>query len=441
MTTSTQTAVAAWIATVVLGAWSGLAPGEVPMGESVEYPHAGVALAMPADYQILTVAQPFDITRAILSDKGQPVQAVTVSALPLADPNASAEELADAIIAAQEQNLAIRNLQVLSKAAMKVADQPAAARFISYSFRGDQTVAASVVFCRTLEPQGRLQYVITVEAIADRKAEVLPVLGEVVKSVRLLTVVRPIDIPLRISGRMVEAPGGTYALPVPHGWYAQTSEAGVSMAQTDYTLGGQPALSACVLIADAPAGETLQQHARQCITAAERNAAEEGMEAVVLSDGPARFGNAVAHQLAFEERVPRPATSGPAEAASQPATAEASQPVAQTAPTSAAAPPEPTTSTAPAAEEAAAAEPNNVVIVQRSVLLANPRTSAARRMTLALVCVDANPTACIQVFDKLADGMVLRAATTAPAATQPAEPPAATTAPAAKGAKAKPKAK
>ena len=436
MTTSTRAVVLALAA--VLGAAAGLARAELPMGESVEYPHAGLAVAMPEDYQTLTVAQPFDISRAILSDKGQPVQAVTVAALPLEDPSVSAEELADAIITTQEQNLAIRNLQVLSKAAMKVADQPGAARFISYNFRGEQTVAASVVFCRTLSPgQRRLQYVITVEAIADRKAEVLPALGEVVKSIRLLTVVRPIDIPLKASGRIVEGPGGTYALPVPHGWFAQTSEAGVSLAQTDYVRGGEPALSACVLVADASPGETLQQHAEQCIAAAKRNASEEGMETEVLSDGPSKLGSAEAHQLVFEERLPR-AASAPAMAASQPATAMTGLPIHEANPTSAAASTEPTTSTAPAVvEEIAAAEPNNVVIVQRSVLLSPAEAGGpVRRMTLALVCVDAKPPACVQVFDKLSEGMVLRAAAaTAPAATQPASAPA--TAPTTRRARAK----
>jgi hypothetical protein len=318
---------------------------------------------------------------------------------------------------------------------MKVADQPGAARFIAYNFRGEQTVAASVVFCRTLPPpQGRLQYVITVEAIADRKAEVLPVLGEVVKSVRLLTVVRPIDIPLKTSGRVVEGPGGTYALPVPHGWFAQTSEAGVSMAQTDYTLGGEPALSACVLIADDPLGETLQQHAQQCVTAAKRNAAEEGMETEVLSDGPAKLGNAEAHQLVFEERPPRAASAPATAATSQPTSTEAGQ----AGPTSAAAPAEPAASTAPAeGAETLAAEPKNVVIVQRSVLLSAAQAGAPpRRLTLALVCVDAKPQACVQVFDKLTEGMVLRAATSAPAATQPAQG-ATTTAPSTRSAHTK----
>lgn len=418
MTTSTKAAVLALA--VVMTASASTAWAQAAMGEAVEFPHAGIALAMPAGYQVLSVGQPFDIVRAILTDNNQPVQAVTVAAFPLDDPSITAEQLADEMVAAQQQNLAIRNFQVLSKAAMKVAGRDGAARFISYTFRGEQTVAASVVFCRELaDRKARLQYVITVEAAADRKAEVLPVLGDVVKSVRLLTLVRPIDIPVKPSTQLAEAPGGLYALRVPHGWFAQVGEGGISVAQTDYALAGESAVSACVLVADAPEASTPQQHAQQCIQAATRAAAEEGMEAEVIAHGPARLGNVEARQLVIEQRTPK-ATSAPTTAAtSQPAPAAA---------------PEPTTSTAPAnASGSAEGEPNNVVIVQRSMLLPPAQEgSPARRLSLVLVCVDARPAAATAVMDKLAEGIVIRATPASAPATQPAtgEAPA-TTAPSA----------
>lgn len=406
MTTLTKAAVCV-IAAVCVSAAGAEPPGgarpAVAMGEAVEFPHAGLAVAMPAGYEAQTVAQPFDIARAILSEKGLPIQAVTVAAFPLVDPNVTAEQLADEMVAAQQQNLAIRNLQVLSQAPMKVADRDGAARFITYTFRGDETVAASVVFCRELaDRKGRLEYVVTVEAAADRKAEVLPILGEVVRSIRLLTVVRPIDIPLKPADRLAEGPGGLYSLRVPHGWYAQVGEGGVSISQTDYTRDGESAVSACVLVADAPPTDTPQQHAQQCVQAATRAAAEQGMEASVIASGPAPLGAAEARQLVIEQRSPK-AASGPATgpASSQPGLAEA---------------PMPATSTAPAA-----AEPSNVVIVQRSIMLPAAEAGApGRRVSLVLVCVDARPAAAVAVMDKLAEGMAIRAAASGPAATQPA---------------------
>ena len=84
MTTSTNAA--GLVIAVVLAAAGNTGRAEVAMGESVDFPHAGIALAMPAGYQSQTVAEPFDIARAILSENGQPIQAVTVSAFPLDDP-------------------------------------------------------------------------------------------------------------------------------------------------------------------------------------------------------------------------------------------------------------------------------------------------------------------------------------------------------------------
>ncbi len=413
MTTSTK-AVALLVAAAAVATLAQAGRAEMAMGESVDFPHAGIALAMPAGYQSQTVGEPFDIARAIFSDAGQPVQAVTVAAFPLDDPNISAEELADEMVTAQEQNLAIRNLEVLSQAAMTVADVPGAARFIAYDFRGEQTVAASVVCCRDLVSRGaRLEYVITVEATADRKAEVLPVLGEVVKSVRLITLVRPIDIPLKPSSQMLESPDGLYALCVPHGWFAQIGEGGISLAQTDYALGGEPTVSACVLLAEVPEGESSERHGQQCIQAATRAAAEQGMETEIIAHGPAPLGAAQAQQLVIEQRLPlaasAPATAG---ATSEPTSAAVELPSGQPPATGAAAP------QAGAVEQA---EPNNAVIVQRSVVLPAPQApQPAHRLSLVLVCLDARPAAAIAIMDKLAEGMVIRGAAAGPA-TQPSE--------------------
>ncbi|MCJ7543749.1 MAG: hypothetical protein MUP47_04155 [Phycisphaerae bacterium] len=437
MRTSTKAAV--WVIAAVLAATADVGRAEMAMGESVDFPHAGLVLAFPAGYQSQTVQQPFDIARAILTDKDLPVQAVSVAAFPLEDPNISAEELADQMAAAQQQNLAVRNLQVLSKAPMKVADLPGAARLISYTFRGDETVAASVVFCRDLVGrQGRLEYVITVEAAADRKAEVLPALGEVVKSVRLMTVVRPIDIPLKMSSRVLEAPDGLIALRVPHGWFAETSEAGISLAQTDYALGGEPTVIACVLGAETAEVATPQQHAQQCIQAATQAAADQGMEAKVISQEPARLGSAEACQLVIEQRLPQ-ASSVPAGAVtSQPASAGFDAELSRSEA------PEPTASTTPATSaagrpgEVGLAEPNNVVIVQRSVMLAPAQADKPPRcLALVLVCINARPASAAALMDKLAEGVAIRG--TVQAATKPAagEEPA-TSAPSAGTAETKP---
>jgi hypothetical protein len=408
------------LATSVSLAQATTQPGQtaVTAGTSMDFPHVGIALTTPAGYQGQTVTQPFDVMRSVLRENGQPVQAVTLTVLPLGDPNATVDELADAMVAALRQNLAVRNLGVLSQAPMKVADSPGAARFLSYTFRGEETVAASVVFCRPLgepaeagspERPGRLQVVITVEAAAARKAEVLPALGEVVRSVRLLTVVRPIDIAFKESGRFVEAPDGSYSIHLPHGWFAPISNVGVAVAQTDYTLDGQPGLGAQALVSPWPAGMTLQQHADHCIQIATQAASQQGMEGQVISQGPSRLGTVEGYQLVFEQRLPL-ATSAPASA---PATAA----VAATAPTS----------ILPTGQ--GSTEQANVVIVQRTVMLptaaANSDTSPPRPqgLSLVLICVNARPAAAEAVMEKLAGGMTIRAAAqaaSAPVATAPA---------------------
>jgi len=381
------------------------AMGELAGGEPLDYPHAGIAFIMPPGYQQQIVVEPFELAKAVLNISSQRVQAVTVSALPLADPSATPEDLAAGVLAAQSADLAIRNVQVINKAPMKAADMPGAASFISYTFRGEEMVAASAVFCRELPGRAlRMQYVVTVEAKADRKPEVLPVLGDVVKSIRLLTVVRPIDIGVCQLGHPLEGPGGLYSFAMPHGWHVQPSPSGLAIAQTDYLLGGQTGLSAHVILADLPAGTSVRQHADNCVQAAINAAQHEGTVGTLVWQGPARLAGGEGWQIVCEQHLP----------AASPATHPTSAATASQA------------ATTPAAE--AAPQPSNVVFVQRSVALPTAEGKAGQRcLSLVLICSNASPQAADAVMEKLASGMVLHVA--APATTAPATQPA-TSAPA-----------
>ncbi len=390
---------AAAVAAAVACCQVGLA--QEPAGELLDFPHAGIAFAIPLGYQQQIVAQPFELAKAVLSEDGKPAQAVTVLALPLEDPNATPESLADEILAAQSSDLAVRDVEVLNTAAMKAADMPGSARLISYTFRGEETVAASVVFCRQLNGSTtRMQYLVTVEAAADRKSNVLPVLGDVVKSIRLLAVVRPIDMGVCQTTQLLDGPGGVYSVALPHGWYVQPTPAGVSIAQTDYSLAGQPGLTAHVLLRELPSGVTARQEADRCVRAALEHASQAGESGQVVSQGQAKLAGQEAWQVVFEQNL-----RAEAPAATEPASAPAS------------------TQAAAAPADRAPAEPANVIIVRRSLVLPPVGGRAEQQcLSLVVVCPNAAAQAAEAAMDKLADGMKLNIAL--PAATAPATQPA-----------------
>lgn len=365
--------IAAVLAAVLFSA--AVAGAELPMGEVVEFPHAGIALAIPQGHRMQTVNEPFDVMRAAAFEGNQPVQAVTLSALPVSQVALSAEVLADAMIASQTNNLAIRNLQVLNTATMKVAELDGAAKLLSYSFRGEETVAATVYFVRELDlPKMRMCYVLTVEAPASRKSDVLPALGEVVKTVGLIAVRHPVDLVASQLGPVVANPQGRFSVRLPLGWYASGGATGLSMAQTDYLLGGLPTVSAHVVYSVVEAG-SVQERMDQCLEAAHRAAAARNLQVRLVSRQNVKLAGHDACQIVFEQS-----------AKTQPASAPQSS---------------------PATSQAAASLPPSVLIVQRSFCLPAAEGKKADSFSLVLVCQGASPEAATATMDKIAEGFQL----------------------------------
>ncbi len=387
---------------------------ELTMGEVVEFPHAGIALAVPQDHLMRNVAAPLDVMRATAEQNGRPVQAVSLAAFPIDRDDLTAESLAEAGIAVHSGNLAIRNLQVLSKAAMKVADLEGAARQLSYSLRGEETVAATVYFVRQLDqPKMRLCYVLTVETLAERKAEVLPTLGEVVKTVRLMELRHPAQIAIGPMGAAMKDPQGRWSIRPPMGWYASVTPAGATMAQTDYLQGQEPALIA-YLVATTTAATSADQQMDQCLNSLEKTATQRGLAGRLVSRKNLKLAGRDACQIVFEQSPkPPPAT----EPLSSPETAAATQTSTQ------------------AATQAAAEAPQPVVIVQRNLCLFAGVAGKSECFLLVLVAQGAAPNSAEAMMDKIAEGFELL---TPAAAASPQTAPALQTAPAPQTAPATP---
>ena len=390
---------------VILG-WAVLpAAADLPMGEVAEFPHAGIALAIPQDHQMQTVSQPFDVMRAAAYQNNQPSQAITLSAIPISQVALTAEMLADAMIASQGRNLAIRNLQVLNKAVMKVSDLDGAARLLSYNLRGDDAVAAMVYFVREIEqPKIRICYVLTVEAPASRKSDVLPTLGEVVKTVRLTAPQHPTALAITRFGSEISDPQGRFSIRPPLGWYASPGPAGLSMAQTDYLLGGLPTVSAHMVVTSLETIVSTEQQMEHCVQTMQKTATERNLEGKLLSRERCPFAGQDAFQVVFEQSVKTQPASAPASAAA-------------------------TQTTEPASQSAKTDLPASVVIAQRSFCLPSVTGPKAQSYSLVLVGQGMAPEAAGAVMNKLAESFQLRQAgsagtpTTASApATSPAAP-------------------
>jgi hypothetical protein len=347
------------------------------MAAAVDYPNAGISLAVPRDFEGEATSSMFDVMRFSLADKEHTIQAVSLSVFPVRE-GVTADAYAEGIFNAMP-TLVFRQLRLLKKVQMDdVAGQHAAARVISYVYRGVEAQAATVYFIRELkEPKVRLFYALNVETIAQKQGLLIPTLDQVVKSITLSDVRHPSAQIKDLGPPVVDARNG-FSIGVPRGWFVQPNGDGFTLGQTDYLAGGIPGILVTAAVGGASPGGDSQQCAKKYL--ADLLAAKnDKVKTEVISQGRALVGGDEGYQFAVEQSV--------REAASVPA--------AQT----------------PAAANAVKTR----AIIVRRVLCAKGDNNQPKSYVISLAGADIGVDAGVTALDKIAQSFKLLAATTAPA--------------------------
>jgi hypothetical protein len=238
---------------------------------------------------------------AAVEEAKRPVEAITLSAFPVTD-RGSAEEFAEGKMADLQRNLAIRNLKTSKKILMSVAGADGAARLVSYSFRGTQSVAAQVYFIRDVQNNPiRICYLLTVVTTEERKSRLLPLLGAVRESIRFIPLKEP-EIPAKIT---LEEPVRDldlgFAIRLPKGWYIDRSGAGVEAGLVNYLQGGIPMPSIKVVAAPASVdAATSEACSKKLLAMLQSGAVRNKQETRTVSDGKAVLGDLPAWQFVLQ---------------------------------------------------------------------------------------------------------------------------------------------
>ncbi len=303
-------------------AWSVLAVSAAPgapmtvspaitMQNPVNYPNAGISLAVPQGFEPKLVSAPFDVMSAAVEEANHPVEAITLSAFPIAD-RGSAEEFAEGKMSDLQRNLAIRNLKTLRKTPMPVAGATGAARLVTYSFRGTSSVAAQVYFIRDIQNNpNRICYLLTVVTSLEKQAALLPVLGAVIKSVNF-TPLREPEVPAKIT---LEEPVRDldlgFSIRLPKGWYIDRSGAGVEAGLVNYLQGGISMPSIKVVAAPASVdAATSEACSKKLLTMLQSVGARNKQETRTISDEKTMLGDLPAWQFALQiVETPNPTPS------------------------------------------------------------------------------------------------------------------------------------
>jgi translation elongation factor EF-1beta len=360
----------AWVVAVVLAigplaAAQNAPSGGLAMSPAIEFPAAGVVLAAPEGFQLQAPDQPMDVMAAVQAGPSGPAMAMTLTVLPVPDPQVDLEVIVRRVREQQAANLAIRRLEVLKSTEMPVAGLKGLALLVSYTFRGQEHFAARVFFLRELPSiTHRLCYVLTVEASEASRNQLLPVLGEIIKTTQLVSLTHPSQLPVEPPIARTGDAAGRFVVGVPRGWFVAAAPGGLNLGQMDY-LAGQPGRRVALMVRPASTDTSVEELSRRDCQSAAAMGQQAGIQSRVVSQLPTTLAGQEAWQFVVEQMAPTPAT---ATAASLPATA----------------------TSAPA--------PQTVVIVQRMTRL---RDTSGATLSVAVITSQASPAKALEDMEQL----------------------------------------
>jgi hypothetical protein len=338
-------------------------PASAPSPTPVVLPHAGISLALPAGFEQAVSGDPMDVVRAVQSSGGQVLSAISITTVIVSDRD-TAESVADQKVNELSRRLAIRHLQILSKVEMPVAGQKGATRLLSYTFRGQKTFAAQVFFLRQpSEPKVHLCYVLTVECTPAKQKMLLGLLGDLVKSIKLIPLQRPCDMPVTELGDPLKDPKRGYTIRPPAHWPAEMSSTGFRTGLPDFTLDGRLLPTVRLAISEVPENTSAQTFAEKMLDVAQKSSEERNIRFDVISKGAAKMADKDAWQFVVRQT-------------------ELSKDASQR---------------------------DTVIIVQRTVCVPRGQFMPWQSYTLAGIGQNCEPSVVVDLVNKLAEGMEITA--------------------------------
>ncbi len=274
------------------------------IAREIAFPHAGIAVGLPEGFDLQMVSEPFEVARAVFTEGGKAREGLTVLALPYRQ-ELTARRYAEQMTREMDKDLVIRNLKVRKRVETPVAGTKGIVQLQSYTYRDEETVAASVFFLRP-PANGRIGicYVLTIEAGRPRQDRLLPLLGPVIRSVRTVDLADPLTIPIGETVGTIEGARLGFSLGVPVGYAAGSAQGAVYMLQTDYLADATPGIVVQAPVVQAAADRTAEGYAKRCIEDVRTAGGEQGVEVEVISQGPARLAGRAGYQFVLRRRAP-----------------------------------------------------------------------------------------------------------------------------------------
>jgi hypothetical protein len=269
-----------------------------------DYPAAGLRLSLPVGFRHQALVDAYQIAAAARSEGMHTALGVSISAFPVRA-GTQPEQIVRNFLDELDGNIAIRRLEVQPSTAPPLAGQQAAARRMTYKFRGVRTVGMVVCFVRTFEPgqkpvpPGPVAYLFTFEVLEKYAGSLDDLVAKVCQDTKLIDVQSPTALKVDGTGPHIRDFDRGYAIRQPAGWAAEFNDLGVTMGRMNYLLGDVISPNLQVTATEIPATED-SRHAGERTIAFER---EQGWEIEVLSEGESKLAGREAWQFVLRKKM------------------------------------------------------------------------------------------------------------------------------------------
>lgn len=207
-----------------------------------DLPSVGLRMAVPLSYVYTEPDEPLEAYSCVLTDRGQAVQNITLMAYPYGKEQ-TVKKFAAGTLNDLKNNLAIRELNVLSETPIQVAGLSGIARAMEYNFRGVSTSAVTLMFARPMDQYktanplcpDQIIYVLSMEVSVEKKDTLLAQLDMVVKSISLIPLQSTTNLPVNLKHQpFLKNFSRGIAIRLPESWWGEVTNEGIRMGRFDY---------------------------------------------------------------------------------------------------------------------------------------------------------------------------------------------------------------
>ncbi len=278
-------------------------PG-VEVTDPIEVPRGGVAMAIPADCELVPLVGSDELLHAVRNEGAKVEMSVALKAFAVAE-GTTPEAFGEDVLTFLDESLTFRNVETQSREACEVLDLPAETCCMTYDYRGQDVAARSVSFVREVEQGLTLCYLLMVEVPADQAQTLEPTVHALLETVAMSPIQSTEEMSIEALGDPLTVDALGYSIAQPEGWFGVVGADGVEMGMMDFTT-LQVVPFAKVMVGQVADGETAEQSLAFFLEQAQAVAAEAGLRSEVVSQDDAELGGVAGKQFVLLETYVMP---------------------------------------------------------------------------------------------------------------------------------------